>query len=363
MQRKDASEMKNLLFMLSDIYMEESDEVIEPENPSQLFGDICLNRLQGIAYNNIKKLKNLYLIDTYSKNLEVLYKDNIRKSQYFKKSIVYLSKILENASFNYSLLKGAYLTTKLYEPGYRTSKDVDILVHESDITACQNLLKSEGFTQGSIRNGKIVEATRKEVVMSRMNYGEVIPFVKEIDGEYFCVDINFSVDYKPDDGDIVARLLENVICIEYEDTKFKTLDPVHFLIHLCCHLYKEATTMDWVLRRKDLQLYKFCDINLYMNEVMNESLSKDLIGRIHELQLEKACYYTFKNLSIIYPNILKIEWYSDLLHSIRPENTEFMTEIVSPLEKKTYYYDISFEEWFDLLDRKKALKLKRDSIN
>ena len=62
---------------------------------------------------------------------------------------------------------------------------------------CQQVLLENGFIQGHIRGRKIIKATREEIILSRMNYGETIPFCKFWEGRYLCVDINFSLDYKP----------------------------------------------------------------------------------------------------------------------------------------------------------------------
>lgn len=179
--------------------------------------------------------------------------------------------------------------------------------------------------------------------MSRMNYGETVPWVKLIDGRPVEVDINFSVDYKANsNNNIVKKLLENCITVTFDDWKLQTLAPVEFFIHLCCHLYKEATTYDWVRRRKDLMLYKFSDINVFLHEYGNQQFFLDLTQRVRELSVEKKCYYTCENASIIYPHILEINGFKSFLHQIQPDNLLFMRQIIHPQEKRLFTHNMDF---------------------
>lgn len=66
---------------------------------------------------------------------------NVRKTKDYIDNVKYIGTIMSEASFNYALLKGAYLATKVYEIGNRTSNDIDIFLHSSDLTECQEILE------------------------------------------------------------------------------------------------------------------------------------------------------------------------------------------------------------------------------
>ncbi len=350
--------MGELLFRLSDIYMEETEDTLIPSDSSSLLGDICINRIGGIVYNNLKKMKNFEVQKEFKTTIEAVYKDNIIKTKKFKRNIKYLSNIFKNVSFDYAFLKGAFLSTILYESGCRTSYDIDILINENDITRCQNLLLTNGFVQGVYdKDIGIKPATRSEILMSRMNYGETIPFVKIIEDEPVSIDLNFSVDIKPNgDNPIVPELLMSAVEVGFEDVTFKTLNKVDFLIHLCCHLYKEATTINWVQWNKDLQLYKFSDINIFLHQCILKEELHEMKDRIIRFGVEKECYYTFKNAIVIYPKLKDVEGLEKLLKEIKPNNTKFMNQIYDPMNRKVIEYDLSFEEWFMNKNRFNYLK-------
>ncbi|HEY5588710.1 MAG TPA: nucleotidyltransferase family protein [Candidatus Paceibacterota bacterium] len=319
-----------------------------------LINRVCGNVLSHLIKNNVIDS----LSDEFSNNLYTIYNTNIIKTRKFKSNIKYISSILHGCDFSYALLKGAYLTTQIYEEGLRTSNDIDILINYTDIMKCQKLLVENGFIQGSYNkiNG-IVPATREKIIQSRMNYGETIPFIKILDEAPLEVDINFSVDFKPSaNKTIVKELLDNTIDIEFEGYIFKTLNDVDFLIHLCCHLYKEATTYNWVVSKRDLTLYKFIDINVFLKKFAGESFYKTLIKKIKLFNVEKECYYTLTNSSIIFPGLRAVTQFENLLIAIKPQNTDFMKQIIWPTKDKIFEYSIDFEDWFFCNNRLEKLK-------
>jgi len=349
--------MSKLLFKLSDIFMKEEETIIS-DNSIYLLGEICMNRVAGIVYKNLKKIKKFGATSEFVNSLRVIYEDNIEKNKRFAENVTYIAKLFEEEKFQYALLKGAILTTTLYESGCRTSNDIDILINESDISKCQNVLLNNGFIQGTYEEGHgIIPATRREILMSRMNYGETIPFVKLVDSEPLEIDLNFSVDFKPQkDKDIVSMLIDETICISYNEVTLRTLNYEDFLIHLCCHLYKEATTLYWVEEKRDLTLYKFCDINLFLHSYSSPEFFERLIKRIKEFGVEKECYYTFYNSSIIYPNLNDIKGFNECLKIIEPNELDFMQQIINPENKRVYKYELNFLNWFDCADKHNYLR-------
>ena len=333
----------NTIFLLADEYC--SKKIKYKDIHCERFIDfIITNRIIGIAFDNLikKSLPKKVYID-----IKALYENDKNKTDNFKENLIYISYMLKNIDIDYALLKGAFLITHLYPKGHRTSNDIDILVNGEDISKIQDALLENGFVQGyySKQDG-ITTATRKEIVESRMNFGETIPFIKMINEKPLIIDINFSVDFKPSTNNIVKNFLNNVIEINYEDMFFKTLNHVDFIIHLCCHLYKEATTYDWVLPKYDLMLYKFSDINVFLHEFGCKDYFLKLLERIKCFEVEKECYYTFENASIIYPKINNIEGFESFMKGFKLESLDFMRQITYPREKKLYRHNMNFKDWF-----------------
>jgi len=344
------------LFLLSDALLNEKVQIASNDNIELLMGNIILNRIVKIAYNNLDL--NTLSADFY-KAIQALKESCEKQHLKFEGNLYYLSTLLENIKFKYALLKGAFLSTVLFDNGNRTSNDIDILVEGKNVAEIQSLLINNGFIQGRYirEDNTIISASRKEIIESRMNFGETIPFFKMIDGSPFEVDINFSVDFKPGDNrNLVSELLRDTTTIPIKDQKFYTLNMLDFVIHLCCHLYKEATTYDWVLYRRDLMLYKFSDINVFLHRFGDEEFFNALTNRIKKYNVEKECYYTFENSSIIYPNLKNIKWFNIAKEEIKPYSLNFMKQIIYPREKKLFEYNLSFVDWFFCPNRIEKLR-------
>lgn len=343
--------MSNTLFLLSDATNNQKVELQPLDSEEAIVGGIILNRIVGIAYDklvpqnfNRETIKNLKFLKNY---YHQQYIDFIEK-------LKYLSEIFKEANYNYCFLKGAFLIPTLYSPGQRISNDIDLLINPCDASKVHSHLTGNGFVQGHCDEREvIIPATRKEIIYSKMNSGETVPYLRYYNNILIEIDINFSLDFKAKGSENIVRdfLNKGERAIISDKIEFKTLQKQDFLIHLCCHLFKEATTYDWLVNRRDLMLYKFSDINMFLNKFATQEFLTSLANRIVELGLEKECYYTFYNSSRIYPHIHNIIGFQNLLDTIKPESTEYMFEIIYPLKKAKYKYNISFEDWFSSANR------------
>ncbi|MCO6018457.1 hypothetical protein CKN86_01305 [Carnobacterium divergens] len=326
------------IFELSDVYLTEKIKITSKDNTEQLLGMIIMNRITNIAFKNI----DLSEVEFEAfKNLEILSASNKRQARIFKRNLRYVTKLLKDVQCNYAFLKGAYMTTSLYDLGERNSNDIDILVAAEDVVCIQDKLLKHGFIQGKYdrERKKIVPASRERIIRQRMNYGQTVPLVKIHEDQPLEIDLNTSVDFKPElKKEVVKDLLSQKISISIEDYYLNTLNLEDFLIHLCCHLYKEATTYDWVKRRKDLCLYKFSDINVFLNNYSNTDYFNRLEARIKELELEKECYYVFENSTIVYPRLNNLSGFGYFKQQLKPDSLDFMNRVIYPREKKIFEY-------------------------
>ena len=311
--------------------------LIEFATPAVL-GHLFFNRMQGVAYGVLKSNGLLGKVNREFRNsLSAAYDQNIQKNESFKKCIVMLSEILSPCDCKAAMLKGAYLCAH-YPNGYRTSNDVDLLVLPKDVTEIGNLLSSAGFKQGNILNGEFIPATRQEIIESKMMRGETVPYIKEVNlpfMKFFEVDINFSLDYKNGSEDTLSDMLSNVCIKNEKGLSIPTLDDADFFIHLCAHLYKEATTLPWIEMHRDMTLYKYCDIYMLLSD-MSETQLQDIFTRANELGMEKICAYT------ILETIGLFDMNNTFAYSISraalDDDPRFCLKVISPKDKKVLIY-------------------------
>ena len=323
-----------------------------------VLGQLLFHRMGGAAYYTLRECELLGRVNREVRNsLKTVYDSGKAKSESMKTALAGLAGILRGAGFPYALLKGAYLVS-LYPAGLRTSNDLDVLISQKDISELETRLKSSGFAQGNIRSGSFIPASRAEILSSRMNRGETVQFIKRVDlpgMEYFEIDINFSLDFKAkQESDAVAALLKNAASlIETGNGKLLTLSPADFLIHLCCHLYKEAAVYAWVEMERDLSLYKFADIYLLVNEWTDPALYTDLADHISKYGLNRECYYSLLRTKELFG--IENGELDKLLTGVSPGNIAYLTEIIQPEKNKTYRYEKAFSDWLFTSGRKEHL--------
>lgn len=335
MNKKEIELFKSLCSFKEEKFNEKLLTYATPE----VLGHLFFNRMQAIAYDMLKRNKLLQKVNREFRNsLEAAYEQNLQKNKSFLVCVKSVAEILKNCPCKVAMLKGAFLCA-YYPSGYRTSNDIDLLVCPEDVTVLGNCLLESGFKQGHVKNGEFVEATRKEIITARMMRGETVPYIKKVDlpyMKYLEVDINFSLDYKSSESNLVSEMLKNIIWTNVAGINIPTLRMEDFFIHLCAHLYKEATTLAWIEMHRDMTLYKYCDIYTLLNNMSPQGVS-GIFFRAKGLGLEKVCAYaileTIEFFEIDFP-IAK-----ELARNALKEYPQFLLEVISPEENKQLTYE------------------------
>ena len=353
---------KELFKSLCSFKEREFDEsLLEAATPAVL-GHLFFNRMQAVAFGTLERHGLLGKMNREFRNtLKGAAIQNIEKNNSFFQCVQLVEDALAECKCKYAMLKGAYLC-KAYPAGYRTSNDIDLLVHPKDVTEVGNALLKADFKQGNVRNGKFESATRKEIIESKMMRGETVPYIKEINlpgMQFLEVDINFSLDYKPGDTELLKEMMSNSVVLKLGEYKVHTLRNDDFFIHLCSHLYKEATTLPWVEMMRDMTLYKYCDIYMLLNDADEEQIDF-LFDRAEKLGMEKVCAFAVLHTAELFKfrNLYAVEVATRALGY----DMDFIHRIVSPREKKELIFtECSVCERFFADNRKELLEeVKKD---
>lgn len=320
----------------------------------ELLGYLFANRMAGVAYGVLEKTELLSSVDReFGNSLKGAWLLNKKINSDFLGCLNYLSIQLNACGVPYALLKGAYLCSK-YPIGYRTSNDIDVLINSEDIGKVSAQLKLAGFKQGYLKNGNFIEATRQQIIESKMTRGETVPFIKEIKlpyVKYLEVDLNFSLDYKTGNDDSVKKMLERTQTVTVRNTKLRTLCPEDFFLHLCAHLYKEATTVPWIRMKRDMTFYKYSDIYMLIGE-MSDWEQEKLIIAARDNGLEKELIYCLNGINSFFdmPD-------GKLMRYFMNSSYDGLNSVIAPAEKKLYRYNESdVVKRFFTKDRMKLLE-------
>lgn len=322
----------------------------------ELLGHLFANRMAGVAYGVLENKSLLAKTDREFRNsLCGAWKLNEKIYADYTGCLNYLSVHLNACGVPYALLKGAYLCGK-YPVGFRTSNDIDVLILSEDVGKVSATLKLAGFKQGYLKNGKFVPATRQQIIESKMTRGETVPFIKEINlpfVPYLEVDLNFSLDYKNGDERTVRTMLERTQNVNVRNAKIRTLSNCDFLLHLCAHLYKEATTVPWIRMKRDMTFYKFCDIYMILYDLTEEQIA-ELIATAEDQHLTHELAYCIHAVTEFFGlNNEPLKQWKDAY--VCREDNDF-TYVIAPTEKKTYFYtEKNIVKRFFAKDRMKLL--------
>lgn len=303
-----------------------------------VLGELFFNRMAGVAYGVLKDAELLGKVNREFRNsLYNAYLQNIEKNKSFFKCLKYISNILKKVESEYVMLKGAYLCY-LYPLGYRTSNDIDLLVNPDSITKIEKLLFANGFKQGNIRNGSFIPADRQEIIMSRMSRGETVPFIKKVDlpfMKYLEIDINFSLGFSSDDGQAVKEIINSRVSTLIDDFYINIPSEKHFFMHLCSHLWKEASTYPWIKMKRDMSLYKYCDIYMLMQSLSIDNID-EIVSCANKYSVEKDCYCSLLQTKEFFDEDNSI--YDIFAEKFNVDNEDCIDIVISPSEKKLYKY-------------------------
>jgi len=303
-----------------------------------VLGQLFANRMQGIAYC---RLRGHGLLDRVPREFRSALSDgyemNLLRGESYLRCVDGVSALLEKSHADAAMLKGAWLCSQ-YPPGWRTANDIDLLCDPRKVTELGEILRGDGFAQGYLRGGEFFAADRREIITAKMMRGETVPFVKRVSlpgMPYLEIDLNFSVSYRGEDGDVAARMLENAGWRTSRLNRIRTLDKSDFFLHLCCHLYKEATTMPWIRMRRDMTLYKYADIAFLLLR-MSDKETMELFARARQLALLPVCAYAVFSAAQLFAmeERAAIGWSREILSAM----PEFLRTVVAPSEKKYYLY-------------------------
>ncbi len=350
MKREELSLERQLVLMTAIEVKEAQGARLEEILNSHLnWADIILqmvtHRTLGMFYYNLKKFK---LVDKLEKEMSRLLEANWQvygeRNAYYQKELTDILNAFNEHNVVVPVLKGNLLATMVYpELETRIFNDLDMIMKLDDVVTVTKALEGRGFVQGHYDDEKqvIVAASRKEKMLQQMVTHELQEFLKISDNKFaklVQVDINHDVlwkgncPYKVPTEDLIARALP----IDIDGAKGYMLDYIDNIIQLSCHLYKEATLMMWVTDLRDLKIYKFSDLHMYINKFFDKIDWDLLVERIKGYNLDKVVYYNFHYIEMMFGEVIP----EKVMNALRPEDLTYLDEYgIENKEPSIWEYD------------------------
>lgn len=298
---------KEYEFLLKAVLIEKKEEELKyinqilqgPIDWIEVIGIAMNHRLCGYLYKGLTKEQNNKMPMELKKNVEMLVYGQSVKQEKMYKYINELNEILLSHNIRYAGLKGIIYGTCLYTKGTRRSNDIDLLVYEEDLSQIDELLRSVGYIQANVKGDKLVEATKQEKIIQRMNYHDLIPYMKQTEDGIIGIDINFLFDGK--DNLIDSKVFEiGTYMYTGKEYSFKGLEINTNLAFLVCHFYREATGALWMDNKRNLILYKIVDIANYIRHFEEQMDVEKVVKLFQELNIIEKALYSFLMIQKFY---------------------------------------------------------------
>ena len=236
---------------------------------------------------------------------------------------------LEKLRIPYAVIKGAYLDKMAYKNiGLRYSYDIDFLIEKKNYNKVHRLMLESGFVAGewnAIEN-KIDEATRESVIYNLMYTHQAVPYVKieKFSGyeQDISVDLNFSISWGEDKQgfSLTTQLLDDTQIIEYENVKYRVLNPEAFLIQICMHSYRDMNTL-FLIKTGKFQLRLLCDVFYFIFFNVEKLNAEKFINICKQHNYEKYIYYVLYYTTEVFDNFF---WIDYVMKCIKPKDVSFL---------------------------------------
>ncbi|MFZ5989707.1 MAG: nucleotidyltransferase domain-containing protein [Bacillota bacterium] len=286
----------------------------------------------------------------------------VRNKVYFGE-IKKIFEILNSKGVRAAILKGNFLSANVYPSiETRTFNDIDLLMDLKDEKVICQTLEELGYVQGQYNEvtKEIIPVTRKQKMFHLMSTGELQVFLKKMDNPFAPlaeVDLNYNILWKghcPYRID-TAGLLERAVEADLDGGKIYTLNYEDFLIQLAFHLYKEAVNLLWISDLRDLKIYKFVDVAIFVEKFTDQIDWDKLVKFSIDNDCSKIPYYTFYYVNLMYGDVIP----QAVMKALEPDNKDYLDEYGIDGEKPSKW---KFDFFTRLFETSRVLELSDDAM-
>jgi hypothetical protein len=235
------------------------------------------------------------------------YEANRRRNDVYLRELQMITRSLTAAGLWWASRKGPVLIADvLRDPGCRAMSDLDLLVTDADLSAVRAIITEHGYRSGAASADRrtVVPIDRQTAVAWRLHSNVAVPMRKPSTDpfvEMMIVDCCVNL-FLPDSGYSMSAesLRPHCRTTAVGDVDLVRLDNEAFLLDLCAHLFKEATTFVYINLGKDLQLRKFADIADYLETTPVDWVRLGEMARSY--QVADPVAYALRLTAMVYPD-------------------------------------------------------------
>ena len=282
-----------------------------------------------LVFKNLIEDCKISIVPQYLYDLYITFKNSLIKieNNYQIEKQLIMSEFSNNG-VDLIPVKGAMFIDDIYKiNGTRYLSDLDFFIKKSDISIAESVMKSLGYSYGKVdkTNNCLRNATRKELLIWRLNMGNLFPFIREnkSEPEFFNVDIRFSISENLND-----TFIEDIFKMKYSN---KTIFYYMLLIHLCVHFYIETKQTVNIYSNTDFNIIKLCDIREFIANFINDFSLDYLLKLANKYCSKNEVLYAIYYVYIIYQD----EKFSKIKEYWTKENEDDLSSYGDTIEEQT----------------------------
>ena len=282
----------------------------------------------NLVWDKIRRLNLIRHIPAQTiRFFNAMYYSNSLRNKDYLAELVTIDRLLKENDIEILCAKGAFLIHNLYNIHSRSVSDMDVFARESDLKRITRVLTENGYQFSNKFDWSelaIIPMSRKQELFWQLESHNLPPLSKKSDNPFlgaFNIDVSTKFFLKTDRYSFdIDGLFSRADTFSLNDSTLNVLCKEDFLIHLCCHLFREAKSDACMHIGQDLNLIKFCDINEFINR-FEDGIDWDLFVQIiKDNGIAEPVYFSLYYTKLIYNN----DSIDEILQRIEPENMDFL---------------------------------------
>jgi hypothetical protein len=289
------------------------------------FNSAIKQKVLTLIYHNLTNLKVEKKVPKQLGRIALFYQlGTIERNKAYFEELKTIRRILGDNQIFAVPTKGGWLIPNVYgDNGTRTIGDIDFLVLKADNKKIKSIMNENGYIQSEYDNNEreLKHISKEKEILWRTRKTNLFAFKKQVNNPYvgyFVFDFCFNLDLL-NDKDPIPEMISR---LDTAQDGLTYLSDIDFFIHLCVHLYKEATDAVCILHSTDLNLIKFCDVREFVLQKMSKVKLDQAIDLTNTYNLQKPVYFTLHYLQEIYND----GYESELLAKINVRGWDFLNE-------------------------------------
>jgi hypothetical protein len=247
--------------------------------------DESSNRLVPLLFRQAERAG---LIDAEMGRLRGIYRYQWCRNQLMLSELRRVIAVLQQASIEVILLKGAALIQQYYgDPGLRPMSDLDIMVRPDKFEEAGKILRGLGYA-------KRVDLNFEKIRFGRLTHA--IEFTRSANGKNTEIDLHWTPLHRATWPGAEECFWKYSVPVDFKGVECRTFDATHQLLHVCLHgalwnalpPFRWVTDAMWILRKDAIDWHRLVEDANRLNGLQLLQSALNYIFENHDAPIPKS---------------------------------------------------------------------------